>query len=327
MIRIIQIGLVAVSLLLQCCNGPSSNSEETDSSVSIPDTFAYRQLLPAGVQLKLPAVALDSSLERRPDSYYDFDCFLGYANSSDTLLILQLPTTGGTTFNEIATWVANAKAVVPERLRPKMWVDLWVDEKVPYYALHYLELHLRKASLLKLRYRTADGNALPIRVPPFSENGCNSMSRRPCLRKRTISADKQERLQAMQLGADWAPTIRYEDFVLRPENVYDLRIEPKNQLLLGDQPLSTDTLYQSAYGFLNGPGVATKKIFKVRVAEDAIFSHFLQTYTQLKLVYQNTWEQAARAMFGVSYDNLKLEQMKRVKSKWPIVIWLDKQYP
>ncbi|MEL7426272.1 MAG: hypothetical protein AAFN81_24980 [Bacteroidota bacterium] len=325
MIRIIQIGLVAVSLLLQSCNGPSSNSEETDSSVSIPDTFAYRQLLPAGVQLKLPAVALDSSLERRSGDYYDFDCFLGYINGSDTLLSLKLPTTGGSTFNEIAPWVVNAKAVVPERLRPKMWVDLWVDEKVPYYALHYLELHLRKTGLLKLRYRTADGRALPIRVAPFSENECHSTNGRRCRRKRVISPDRQEQLQAMNLGADWAPTIRYEDFVLRPENVYDLKVEPDNQLLLEEQPSSTDTLYQSAYDFLTGPGVATKKIFKVRVAKDVTFGHFLQTYCTLKLVYQNAWEEAARAMFGISYSNLNYEQLKQVKSKWPTVIWLEKQ--
>ena len=327
MIRIIQIGLVAVSLLLHCCKEQSLNSEGADSPASISDTFAYRQLLPAGVQLKLPAVEVDNSLERRPDDYYDFDCFLGYANGSDTLLSLTLPTTGGATFNEIAAWVINARAVVPDTLQRNIWVDLWVDEQVPYYALHYLESHLRKAGLLKLRYRTADGNALPIRVPPFSENECNSMSRRPCLRKRTISADKQKQLQAMQLGADWAPTIRYEDFVLRPENVYDLKVESEHQLLLAGQPLSTDSLYQSAYDFLTGPGVATKKIFKVRVAEDATFHHFLQTYTALKLVYQNAWDEAARAMFGISYVNLNREQMKRVKSKWPIVIWLDKQYP
>ncbi len=292
-----------------------------------PDTFAYRQLLPKGIDLKLPDIPIDSSLELRPKDHLEFDCFLGYSDQSASSvdLALGLSGLGSSAFSQIESWADTIRLTVPDSLRYNIWLNLWIDETAPYYALHYLEAHLRKAGFLKLFYRASEGKALPNRLPPFVENECNSMSNRPCLRKQIITEEKQEVLQAMGLDPNWTPTVRYEGFVLRPENVYDLRVEPKNELLLGQQQLSPDSLYQSAYNFLTGPGAATKKIFKVRVAEEATFKHFLQTHSTLKLVYQDVWEEVAQSMFNKSYTSLERGEMIQVRSKWPIVIWLDKQ--
>ena len=324
----IHLSLVTAMLLTLCSCGQQSTENAKDSVVTpAPDTFAYRQLLPNGMQLKLPAISIDERLEIWEEDYYDFDCFLGYRKpGSERKLALHLNTTGGSSFNEVSTWANTIRATVPDTLHQNIWINVWLDERVPYYALHYLELHLRRAGLLKLQYRTADGTALPIRLPPFSENECNSMSDRPCLRKPAIAEDKQQRLQAMNLGADWAPILRYEDIVLRPENVFDLQVEPDKKLMLNGEPFPPDSLYQGAYEFLKGPGSPATKIFKVRVAEEAHFLHFLKMYNTLKLVYQDIWDEAAQAMYDKPYESLETPELRQVRSKWPIVIWLDKQY-
>lgn len=315
-------------LLGACTQNQVEDTTETVDPVSVkPDTFDYPQLLPKGISLNLPDVSIDSSLELRLTDHYEFDCFLGYANqpASSEVIVLGLDTIGNNTFSQIASWADTIRSTITNSLRSNIWLNLWLDETTPYYALYYLEAHLRKAGFLKVLYRTADGKALPVRLPPFVENECNSMSNRPCRRKQIITEEKQKALAAMGLDPSWAPTVRYEDFVLKPENVYDLKVESNNQLLLGEQALSSDSLYQSAYNFLTGAGVATKKIFKVQVADEASFKHFLRAYSTVKLVYQDVWEQVAQSMFNKSYTSLERGEMIQVRSKWPIVIWLDKQ--
>ena len=325
---IIPILLIAtLSLLLNACVEGPSGGEWAPTASPEPDTFAYQHLLPDGINLKLPDVPVDSSLVLRSEENFEFDCFLGYDDQATTAkaFALGLSSFDKTTFSSIVAWKDTVRSTMPENQRNKIWINLWIDEDIPYYALHYLEANLRFAGFLKLYYRNLAGESLPIRLPPLVENECHAMGGRPCLRKRIISKDRQDNLQAMNLGADWAPVIRYEDFVLRPENVYDLRVEPNGQLLLEEDAMSPDSLYESAYDFLTGPGTATKKIFKVRVAEEVKFHHFLRTQSTLKLVYQNVWEEVAQSMFSKPYAELERREMIEVRSKWPIVIWLDKQ--
>lgn len=324
------IWLAAALLLYLTSCGPNSGTEgQSHLQTTEPDTFAYQHLLPDSVQVLLPKIEIDSSVQQNAE-HPSVPVFLGFrAPTEDSPytqhIALELGTYGGQQFLDIPTWSEAVFAAVPDSLRSRIWVDLWVDGAMPYFALHYLEAHLRKHNLQRIKYRNAAGMQLPVRLPPFEENQCSQLSGRSCLRKQLISPAALATLKYMELGADWAPTLRYEGFVLRPENVFDLRVEPDDLLLKKGQPLSTDSLYKAAYDFLTGPGAATKKIFKVRVADKATYAHFLRANSTLKLVYQDVWEAAAQRMYNKTYNDLERAELIQVKNKWPIVIWLDKK--
>lgn len=315
-----------VLLLLHACSGKVN---EPIASKTATDTFSYQHLLPDSMELQLPAIEIDSSVLLNPEQP-SVPVYLGFRAPGEESpytqhIALELGKYGGQQFLHIPSWSEAVFAPFPDSLKSRVWVDLWIDQDMPYFAVHYLEAHLRNNNLLRVKYRNATGSQLPIRLPPFQENQCSQMSDRPCLEKQLISPAFLAPLKYMGLGAIWAPVLHYESFVLRPENVFDLTVEPEDQLLLSGQQLAPGSLYLHAYNFLKGPGPASNKIFKVRVADQARYAHFLQINSTLKLVYQDIWEEAAQRMYNKTYMSLQRNELIQVKNKWPLVIWLDKQ--
>lgn len=311
------------------CQSETPGTGADKNIAEVVDTFAYEQLLPDSLQLQLPQMLIDSSLLEARSMKTTVDCFLGYrSGTTDTTYQMQFALgfkgNGPAKYADIPHWVKEAKASQPDSLQNRLWVDLWIDQDIPYFAVHYLEMCLRKEELLSINYRTADGKRLPVRLPPFSANECYRMSGRPCLKKWPLTETEKVTLNNMDLRADWLPTLRYEDFVLRPENVFKLGIKADDKLLLNGTPLRSDSLFANAYTFLHGPGSPATKIFRMQITGEARFAHFLNSYIALKQVYQMTWEEAAQELFSKSYSSLARREKTQVRTKWPFVIMVEK---
>ncbi|WP_020537543.1 hypothetical protein [Lewinella cohaerens] len=319
--------LVLLLVVLTACGGAVPDEQETTTTaVSVPDTFAYRQYLPVGMDLQLTEGTIDT-LTGDSVEFENANLFLGYRSgikhNTTQNLLLNFNGEENITFADLARVLEGVKAKVLANERGRIVLNLWVDARVPYFVLDYLQLQIRREHLLSISYPLADGLQLWTKLPPFSDNECMNRSKRPCLHKPLLSADKQKILNDNGLQANWAPTYRYEEFVLKEENLFTIYVNSGNQLVKDEQLIEQDSITPRAQRFLESAPAPYKIFFQVKVKELATSASFLQTFGSLKQMYEQVWENASQATYGQPRKDLIRKDEISLRSKYPIVIMVE----
>jgi len=308
------------------CGQPTGSEKETSTSLVLPDTFAYRQYLPAEMDLQLTESSIDTMTGDNVNSENP-NLFLGYQSGTKHIatqnLLLNFNGEENITFADLARVLEKIKSSVPDNEIGRITLNLWVDARIPYFVLDYLQLQIRREHLLSISYPLADGLQLKTKLPPFSDNECMSMSKRPCLRKPLLSADKQKILNDNGLQANWAPTYRYEELVLKEENLFTVYVNSCNQLIKEEQLIEQDSITPRAQRFLESAPAPYKKFFQIKVKELATSASFLQTFGSLKQMYEQVWENASQATYSQSRKALARQDEISLRSRYPIVIMIE----
>lgn len=325
--KVILLVLIGISSILIACQ-PLTEKQDEDNypSPTLPDTFAYQHLLPVGMKLQLANSPIDTMTG---DSVQlgNLSFFLGYSDahndSTARRLLLNFNGTQYLTFAELPQVIDSIKQQTEYQEYWKHKINLWIDAEVPYCTLDYLQLRLRAQNLLSISYPLASGLQLATRLPPFSANECMSMSSRPCLRKKLLSADAKSFLDANGLDADWAPTYRYEPFVLKEENVFTLLVNPQREILKNTSPIMLDSITPQAQRFLETAVVPATKIFELKVQEKAASATYLSAFGSLKQVYTQVWNNASKEQYSLPYNQLERKDQISVRTRYPLVISIE----
>lgn len=110
-------------------------------------------------------------------------------------------------------------------------------------------------------------------------------------------------------------------------NVFSVKINAANQLLIEGEPLPLEKLRQQAKEFILNPAqrpdlADSPSVAVISLQNDRSTNYhtYLSVYNELKGAYNELWEEAAQSLHGKPFDRLSRNLQKAIRERIPLVI-------
>ncbi|MCU0347128.1 MAG: biopolymer transporter ExbD [Saprospiraceae bacterium] len=110
-------------------------------------------------------------------------------------------------------------------------------------------------------------------------------------------------------------------------NVFSVKINAANQLLIEGEPLPLEKLRQQAKEFILNPAqrpdlADSPSVAVISLQNDRSTNYhtYLSVYNELKGAYNELWEEASQNLHGKPFDRLSRNQQKAIRERIPLVI-------
>ena len=112
-----------------------------------------------------------------------------------------------------------------------------------------------------------------------------------------------------------------------PKNVFSVKINGQNELLVEGQRIEISELRQSTKEFIMNPeqldtrpSKPTKAVVSLMNDRNTMYATYLSVYNELKGAYNELWDEMAQRRFKANYEQLTFSQQKEIRSEIPLVI-------
>lgn len=114
---------------------------------------------------------------------------------------------------------------------------------------------------------------------------------------------------------------------LNKRNVYSVLVNAQNQLLVRGEPKRVEDLRNDTKLFIDNPQkradlseAPNKAIISLKNDRGTKYSTYLEVYNELQAAYNELWDTESQKKFRKPYENLKIDQKRQVRSKYPLII-------
>lgn len=114
---------------------------------------------------------------------------------------------------------------------------------------------------------------------------------------------------------------------LNEDNVFTVKVNKENQLLVEKQYLDIEQLRERAKDFImnpngleNLPSDPKKAIISLQNDRQTSYETYVAVYNELKGAYNELWNAAARDKYQVAYAQLPKTQQKEIRTAIPLII-------
>ena len=121
-----------------------------------------------------------------------------------------------------------------------------------------------------------------------------------------------------------------EDQEPRPipdRNVFSVKINGQNELLVDGQRIKIEELRQSTKDFImnpekseNRPDKPTKAVVSLMNDRNTMYATYLSVYNELKGAYNELWDEMAERRFKTKFESLPFQKQKEIRAVIPLVI-------
>ena len=122
------------------------------------------------------------------------------------------------------------------------------------------------------------------------------------------------------------PPSRDQPPPVHSRNVFSVKINYANQLLIEGKPLPLEKLRQQAKEFILNPAkrhdlADSPSVAVILLQNDRSTNYhtYLSVYNELKGAYNELWEEAAQNRHGMPFDRLSRNQQKAIRERIPLV--------
>jgi biopolymer transport protein ExbD len=110
-------------------------------------------------------------------------------------------------------------------------------------------------------------------------------------------------------------------------NVFSVKINYENQVLIDGQVSSVETLRRQAKEFILNPArrpdlatSPTAAVISLQNDRSTNYFTYVAVYNELKGAYNELWEEEAHRRFGSAYSNLSRGKQQMIRDRIPLVI-------
>ena len=111
------------------------------------------------------------------------------------------------------------------------------------------------------------------------------------------------------------------------KNVFSVKINGQNELLVDGQRIEISELRQSTKDFIMNPeqldtrpSKPTKAVVSLMNDRNTFYATYLSVYNELKGAYNELWDEMAQQRFHSNYEQLTFSQQKEIRREIPLVI-------
>ncbi len=110
-------------------------------------------------------------------------------------------------------------------------------------------------------------------------------------------------------------------------NVFTVKINGANQLLVEGEITNTSTLREATKRFIINPGNSlllasspTKAVVSLQNDRGTEYTTYLTVYNEIVGAYHELWEELAQVNYGQAYEELSKAQRKSIRTEIPMIV-------
>nr|MBS0038445.1 biopolymer transporter ExbD [Saprospiraceae bacterium] len=114
---------------------------------------------------------------------------------------------------------------------------------------------------------------------------------------------------------------------LNERNVFSILVNAQDQLLVRGEPANIDDLRERAKEFILNPERRSdlsespdKAIISLKNDRGTSYEMYLEVYNEIMGAYNELRDEAARASFGSSYEDLDINQRSEIRTQIPMIL-------
>lgn len=123
------------------------------------------------------------------------------------------------------------------------------------------------------------------------------------------------------------PMENFPDKIPPNKNVLSVKINAQNQLMVEGFPESIENLRKRTKHFILNPGGSKnlplnpkRAIISLQNDRNTSYKTYLNIYNELKIAYNEIWEDKSQERYGKGYDELTKAQQKMIRREIPLLI-------